>query len=347
MGISFYTFQTLSYTLDIYAGRLEPCDSLVDFALFVAFFPQLVAGPIVRAREFLPQLDRHRPASDADQSSGLYLLLKGLVKKAVIADVVATFLVDPVFAHPTEYGTVGALLGLYAFKFQIYCDFSGYSEMAIGIGRMLGFHLPTNFRSPFKATSIAEYWQRWHITLGAWFRDYLFFPLGGSRHGLARTCVNLWFTMLLVGLWHGASWNFVVWGGYYGLLMVVERLIWKRWGRPAEPSGWRRVVRIVWTFQLTSAAMLPFRSVDFRSMWDLMRSLATPTNLALPDARLLAWLLLAVAVVTHFAPDDLKQRCEAWFASLAPMMQAVATAGVLVAITLAGAETWPFYYFQF
>ncbi len=347
VGISFYTFQTLSYTLDIYYRRLEPRESLIDFALFVAFFPQLVAGPIVRAAEFLPQLDTHRPATDDEQRSGLYLLLKGLVKKAVIADMLATFLVDPVFADPGHFGTLAVLVAAYAFKFQIYCDFSGYSEMAIGIGRLLGFRLPVNFRSPYKATSVTNYWQRWHITLGSWFRDYLYFPLGGSRRGLRRTCFNLLATMLLVGLWHGASWTFVLWGGFYGVLMATERLARSRRGRPAEVVGWRRVLRVTWVFQLTTIGSLVFRSVDFHHLAEMGRAFAAPAQLTIPEANKAAWLMLAVAAITHFVPDRLKERCEEWFCALPPFLQATATTAVLVAVTLAGTETRPFYYFQF
>jgi len=228
VGISFYTFQTLSYTIDVYRGELKACRDPLDFALFVAFFPQLVAGPIVRASDFLPQLDRFRPF--CFDRYAFFLFARGLVKKVLIADNVAR-LADSVFASPESWSSLVIWLATACFYVQIYCDFSGYSDMAIALARMLGFWLPDNFRRPYFSTSPSEFWRRWHISLSTWLRDYLYIPLGGNRHGTARTYRNLMLTMLLGGLWHGASWNFVLWGFLHGLALIVHRQ-WRESVRP-------------------------------------------------------------------------------------------------------------------
>ena len=223
VGISFYTFQTLSYSLDIYRGELTPARSPLDLALFVAFFPQLVAGPIVLAREFLPQLTEDRRfARDVRVRQALVLFLLGFVKKSCIADQVAP-LADAVFAAPGAVSTTDAWIGLCAFVVQIYGDFSGYSDMAIACALLLGYRLPQNFAHPYLSRSVGEFWTRWHITLGRWFRDYLYIPLGGNRGSALRTRCNLMATMAVSGLWHGASWTMVVWGVFHGTFLVLER----------------------------------------------------------------------------------------------------------------------------
>ena len=348
VGISFYTFQTLSYTLDIYRGQLSPAKSLLDFALFVCFFPQLVAGPIVRAREFLPQLDRDPVVSEVQAGSGLYLVLKGLVKKVAFADVLGQFLVDPVFNDPTAYGGFWVVLAILGFKLQIYGDFSGYSDIAIGCGRMLGYDLPRNFRSPYKAASVAEYWSRWHMTLGSWIRDYVFFPLGGSRGSGPRVVFNIMLTFLLVGLWHGASWTFVLWGGFYGVIACVERF----WVRPApfesddEPISPGRLSRVGLTLFLTSIASVLFRSTDLAQVGSIVGAVFSPTLWA----QRMAWPVLAVflvAAITHFFPEKGKAWCEERFVAAPAAVQAVAVVAVLVALRVASVKSNPFYYFQF
>jgi len=222
VGISFYTFQTLSYTIDVYRRRIEPERSLLKFALFVAFFPQLVAGPIVKARDFLPQLATRRRFEWRNVDTGLMLILIGLTKKVLIADNLAT-MVDGVFAHPERHTTVDLWLGMFCYAGQIYGDFSGYSDMAIGLAKLLGFELCLNFASPYLATSLSDFWKRWHISLSSWLRDYLYIPLGGSRGSRWKTARNLMLTMLLGGLWHGASWTFVVWGAIHGAALIVQK----------------------------------------------------------------------------------------------------------------------------
>lgn len=264
VGISFYTFQTLSCTIDVYRRRIEPERSLLRFALFVAFFPQLVAGPIVKARDFLPQLAAPRRFDWRSLDAGLMLILIGLTKKVLIADNLAT-LVEPVFAHPERYTTADLWLGMFCYAGQIYGDFSGYSDMAIGLARLLGFELCLNFASPYLAMSLSDFWRRWHISLSSWLRDYLYIPLGGSRGTRWRTARNLMLTMLLGGLWHGASWTFVVWGAIHGAALVVQ----KTWGwlvGGAAGSGQQRrnPIGIVacWasTFLVVNIAWVFFRS---------------------------------------------------------------------------------------
>ena len=225
VGISFYTFQTLSYTLDIYMGKMKPARSFLDYALFVTFFPQLVAGPIVRAAHFLPQCEDARRTTLSQLGWGLSLILFGLFQKSVIADGLMAPVVERVYDSGEVLSFGAGWVGTLAFAMQIFCDFSGYSTCAIGTAMCLGFWLPVNFRSPYAAIGFSDFWRRWHVSLSSWLRDYLYIPLGGNRKGTARTYVNLMITMLLGGLWHGASWNFVIWGGLHGVYLIVERLL--------------------------------------------------------------------------------------------------------------------------
>jgi D-alanyl-lipoteichoic acid acyltransferase DltB (MBOAT superfamily) len=346
VGISFYTFQTLSYTIDIYRGDLEARTSFLKVALFVAFFPQLVAGPIVRARQFLPQLDR-RPEYDPEAGgTGLYLILKGLIKKVIFADIIGSFLVNPVWAQPANYGWAWILLAAWGFRLQIYGDFSGYSDIAIGCGRLLGFELPQNFNSPYKAHSNTNYWRRWHMTLGSWFRDYLFFPLGGSRLGELRTNVNLMLTMLLVGLWHGAAWTFVLWGGIHGTYLVVERIFRARLEPRAVAPRWLLAVKIFVVFQLGTIATVAFRAPGTEALGQFVTGLARPTQ-GLAGVPLGVWVVFALAILTHYAPDSLKDGCRTTFARMPAALQAAALVGTLWLLRLVGTAVEPFYYFQF
>lgn len=223
IGISFFTFQTMSYTLDIYFGKLKPADSFLRYMLYVAFFPQLVAGPILRAADFLPQLGKSIFFSYTNLKSGLTLIGWGLVKKVVFADNIAP-LVNVIFDNPVGLNSILIIIGAVGFGIQIYCDFSGYSDIAIGLARMFGFNLPLNFNKPYFSKNPAEFWKRWHISLSSWLKDYLYIPLGGNRNGEYRTYANLMITMVLGGLWHGASWNFVIWGFYQGCLLFFHKI---------------------------------------------------------------------------------------------------------------------------
>ncbi|MFT5469073.1 MAG: alginate O-acetyltransferase complex protein AlgI [Verrucomicrobiales bacterium] len=261
VGISFFTFQSMSYIIDIYRRSLKPCASLLDFALFVSFFPQLVAGPIVRAAEFLPQLKKPIRVLWENAERGTMLFLMGVVKKVLIADHLAIF-VDQVYAAPHAFDSLTLWLAGFSYMLQILCDFSGYSDMAIGIALWFGFRLPVNFRVPYLATSIADFWRRWHISLSSWLRDYLYVSLGGNRRGDVRTYVNLMLTMLLGGIWHGASWSFLVWGGVHGCALAIHRLYQSRIG--LWPSG-RLGAILGWalTFSIVFLCWIPFRITDF------------------------------------------------------------------------------------
>ncbi|NLE27424.1 MAG: MBOAT family protein [Clostridiaceae bacterium] len=274
VGISFYTFQTMSYTLDIYRRQLKPTRNFLDFAAFVSFFPQLVAGPIERAAKLLPQIEQPRTIRRGDMESGAWLVVWGLFKKCVVADNLAV-LVDGVFGAETATGAA-ALLALYAFAFQIYCDFSGYSDIARGLARWMGIELMLNFNNPYFAVNPKEFWARWHISLSSWLRDYLYISLGGNRRGRGRRYANLALTMLLGGLWHGAAWTFVVWGAFHGLLLVVYHA----WASRFAPKGGADSGRWVWLrrillFHLVCLGWLFFRAESLGQAGALLQQIFT------------------------------------------------------------------------
>ncbi|MFC1587915.1 MBOAT family O-acyltransferase [Planctomycetota bacterium] len=272
VGISFYTFQTMSYTIDIYRGKLGATRSFTDFALFVAFFPQLVAGPIERAKNLLPQIARKRRITAARIFDGGYLIFWGLFKKVFVADNLAALVVDPIFGSGIQDNGLLVVIGVYAFAFQIYCDFSGYTDIARGCAKMMGFDLMLNFKLPYFAVNPSDFWSRWHISLSTWLRDYLYIPMGGNRAG--RTKRNLLYTMLLGGLWHGAQWKFVLWGLYQGLLLIGHRIWSGRSGPAVKNTPLIRLGKIIIMFQFTCLGWLIFAARDFRHILELAGSLA-------------------------------------------------------------------------
>jgi len=339
LGISFYTFQTLSYTIDVYRRRLAPTDSLLDFALFVAFFPQLVAGPIVRASEFLPQLTRARRFADVAVRAQLVLFLVGFVKKACVADGIAE-VIDPVFADPAAYATATQWLASVLYSIQIYCDFSGYTDMALASAGLLGYELTENFRAPYLALGVRDFWRRWHISLSTWFRDYVYIPLGGDRVSSWRVARNLWAVFLLCGLWHGASWTFVLWGAWHGLFLVIERRV------PAERLG--APLGHLYTLLVVVLGFVVFRSADLATAAVLLKGLLDPGAwTAAGEAVDPRWWLLVIAfAATHawLAARPLEDRSAAvsdWI--FAPAY------GAAVALVLPWAAVGyqPFIYFQF
>ncbi|MDG2111955.1 MAG: MBOAT family protein [Actinomycetota bacterium] len=346
VGISFYTFQTMSYTIDVYRGRIEPTDDLLTFAVYVSYFPQLVAGPIERATRLLPQLQRERLRPTADRlSSGLTLIVLGLFKKVVIGDLMAVY-VDQAFGRADTQGSVRLIIGLYAFAFQIYADFSGYSDIARGTSRLFGIELIRNFEQPYLSRSITEFWRRWHISLSDWLRDYLYIPLGGNRGGTIRTYRNLAATMLLGGLWHGASWAFVVWGALHGIFLVIERLT-RTGGDPDAPLTWRQLPRIIFTFHLACLAWVFFRAPDFATAMDYLTAILSLRS-GLPS---LDQLLLMGFLVPIMIAIDLRQRYAGRHDAVVPrnpLTQGVlfGAAAVLVILASGGAKV-PFIYFQF
>lgn len=349
VGISFFTFESMSYVIDVYRRDFEPHDSYFEYLTFVAFFPHLVAGPIVRPRDLLPQLSRI-PIWDADRaSSALFLVSLGLIKKVVIGDYLAVSLVDRVFDSPLMYSAVEVYAAVVGYALQIYCDFSGYTDIAIGSAALLGITFPKNFDSPYKSASITEFWRRWHISLSTWLRDYLYIPLGGNRLGPLRTYVNLLLTMLLGGLWHGAAWTFVVWGGIHGVLLAFERLVRDLHGdRAAAPRGiFAHAVLVLVTFHLVCAAWIFFRSKNFTGALLIFDRLASGTtyhpNLAPP---VLA--VLALGLFGHFMPERAFEKARASFVRMPALAQGALLFGCMLLLRrLAQAEAVPFVYFQF
>jgi alginate O-acetyltransferase complex protein AlgI len=345
VGISFYTFQSLSYTIDVYRGAAPARKNLLDYALFVAFWPQLVAGPILRDTEFFAQLDGARRVDAQRIQRALALMLFGYLKKVVLADNLALF-VDPVYNGGGQVGGWDALLATYAFAFQIYFDFSGYTDIAIGCALLLGFEFPQNFAHPYTAQTIQDFWRRWHMTLSRWLRDYLYVSLGGNRGGIARTCVNIMLTMLLGGLWHGASWTFVIWGGLHGTYLVLERLVLARIPAWNSPSVLAQCVRTLLCFHLACLAWVFFRAPDFATAGAILR--AAPEAFArAPD---FAQMQLFGALAAMFVLHQLSARFD-WRARVAesrgPAFVAMATAVMLGLIWFTPARTIPFIYFQF
>lgn len=340
IGISFYTFQTLSYSIDVYRGRIAACGNLLNFAIYVAFFPQLVAGPIVRAAELLPQIDRMlRPRGD-QLYTALTQLLRGFVKKVLIADNLAG-MVDPVVAAPEAFAWPTLALALLAYAGQIYGDFAGYSDIAIGSARLLGFELPQNFRHPYLAASPGDFWRRWHITLSSWLRDYVYIPLGGNRGGRWETYRNLMVTMTLGGLWHGASWNFVLWGGWHGFVLCLTR----HWERAAATGSAARVLRWGLTFGAVLFGWTLFRTTDLAHWQRLWQQLLWPVDglLWLPPLPLAALMLLIIEHLVWASParDLLRLRPER---RLTPWLVGMALAALAL---YAPTDFRPFVYFQF
>lgn len=278
IGISFFTFRSVSYIVDIYRGKIAPVERIIDYVFFLSFFPPLVAGPIVRATELVPQIRRRPEVTGEMFAEGLFLLMTGVFKKVVLSDYISSNFVDRIFDAPSLYTGFENLMGVYGYTLQIYCDFSGYSDMAIGIALLLGFRFPANFDSPYKSSSITEFWRRWHITLSFWLRDYLYIPLGGNRVPLWRNYFNLFITMVIGGLWHGASWLFVLWGAWHGLLLVLHKMFMRMRGagkadKPASKVA--HVLGVLLTFHLVAIGWVFFRADSLTIVGEMARQIAT------------------------------------------------------------------------
>ncbi len=340
VGVSFFTFQAISYVVDVKRGLVVPA-SFIDFAVYLSFFPHLVAGPIVRAREFLPQLKRPRDPRRVAVGSGLTLIGMGLVKKVVIADYLARTVVDPVFAVPEAYSAPDVWLGAYAYAAQIYCDFSGYTDIAIGLALLMGYVFPQNFLSPYRAIGFRDFWRRWHMTLSRFLRDFLYIPLGGNRNGRVQTYRNLFLTMLLGGLWHGAAWTFVLWGAFHGVGLCVEHALGKRVERVPV---W---VRWFVTFHLVVFAWILFRSQSLDLVGQMLRSAVTlgPPTLWTPAA--LAAVIMVIGL--QLLPGGIVERLQVRIERLRPAVLAPALTVVilLVAATVSDLGVAPFIYFRF
>jgi D-alanyl-lipoteichoic acid acyltransferase DltB (MBOAT superfamily) len=353
VGISFYTFQTLSYTIDVYRGRIAPERNLVNFATFVAFFPQLVAGPIERAADLLPQFRHTRNVTAHRIESGAFLIFTGLFKKVVIADNVSA-LADASFALG-QPDALQVLVGVYAFAIQIYCDFSGYTDIARGSARWLGFELSRNFDLPYFATGPSDFWRRWHISLSSWLRDYLYIPLGGNRRGTTRTYINLMLTMLLGGLWHGAAWTFVAWGAFHGALLCLYRWLSPRVSQALRFRGVARGVlhwlHIVFFFHVVCLSWLLFRAEDMTEVASRLAALAEPSSDWLESLNALgAWPLAAalglLLFLVQLAQYTQKTHWVLWRWPM-PIRAFAYAAAILVFVWTGEDHEVPFVYFQF
>jgi alginate O-acetyltransferase complex protein AlgI len=343
VGISFFTFQGISYVVDVKRGKTPAARSLLDVMLLMSFFPHLVAGPIVRASDLLPQFDRTPRLTKEMAIHGLLLIAWGLFKKTVIASELSTRLVDPVFFDPSAYGGLDIAAAVYGYAVQIYCDFSAYSDMAIGIAALLGYSFPRNFDQPYRASSMQSFWRRWHISLSSWLRDYLYVPLGGGRKGLIMSCVNVMITMLLGGLWHGAAWTFVAWGGLHGGAQVVERLGRKAFGDRRVIPGW---LGVLITFHIVCLGWILFRAESFAMAMSVLQGLgrAGPLLVTTP----LVLILIVGGLAMHWLPpraiEGIAERLKP-----APSLTVAVLIGIAILLVEAVRPDGvaPFIYFQF
>jgi len=344
VGISFFTFQGISYVVDVHRERIEPRRDLADVMLYISFFPQLVAGPIVRASDFMPQLNQPPDPRRVLASLGILLILWGLFKKQIVASYLAIDLADKVFFDPARYGTIDLLIGIWAYAVQIYCDFSAYSDIAIGVAALLGYTFPRNFDQPYRALSLSDFWRRWHISLSSWLRDYLYIPLGGNKRGRTRTYLNLAITMLLGGLWHGAAWKFVIWGALHGGGLAVERML----GIARSARGWvgHRALSIFLVFHFVCLCWIFFRATDMEQALVYIQGFA---NFTAPELlKPLSLVLIAVGMAIHFTPRNTLSRLEHLFDRL-PAVAKGLVAGIFISIIDAFGldDAAPFIYFQF
>ena len=354
VGISFFTFQSLSYTIDVYRRDLKPLDRPLDYAFYVSFFPQLVAGPIVRARDFIPQIRQPLHITRETCGEGIFLILGGLFKKAVISDYISVNFVERIFDSPSLYTGFENLMGVYGYTLQIYCDFSGYSDMAIGIALLLGFRFPQNFNSPYQSDSITDFWRRWHISLSSWLRDYLYISLGGNRCSKLRMYFNLFMTMLLGGLWHGASMNFIFWGALHGVALGVHKRYreWRAIPRGHHDGGWKRVVSVLLTFHFVAFCWIFFRSTSFEASWEMIKQIITNFHPEVapqfPTGYPAVFTLMLLGYMLHFVPQTWSQRAQTLVTRTPLVGQALMLVALIyVVIQVKSSDIQPFIYFQF
>lgn len=350
VGISFYTFQSISYVVDVYKKRIKPTRKWIDYLFFLSFFPALVAGPIVRADYFLPQIEGKRHVSQADVWGGLWLVIAGIIKKAVIADYIAQYN-DLIFNSPELYTGVQTLMGVLGYTMQIYCDFSGYSDMSIGIALILGFRLGLNFDSPYQSRNLTEFWRRWHISLSSWLRDYVYIPLGGNRHGTFRTYLNNFLTMLIGGLWHGAAWKFVFWGAMHGVGLAVHKAC-KGWLVKIPDNFFVSFVSWALTFVYVSLLWVFFRAADFSSSLLIIQNIFVDFQwnqisqfaLARPE-----WcVMMLLLIIAHFIPSSFMDKMRVVFIKSNWVIKLLIFLVVVqLVIEFMSEEVAPFIYFQF
>jgi D-alanyl-lipoteichoic acid acyltransferase DltB (MBOAT superfamily) len=347
VGVSFFTFQGISYVVDVYRRDMRATTSALDFLLLVAFFPHLVAGPLVRASELLPQLAKPVDPSDLRAGKAFLLIALGLFKKVVIAHYLAVELVNPVFESPSDYGSIDLLFGAYGYAVQIYCDFSAYSDIAIGVALLFGYAFPRNFDQPYRARTLRDFWHRWHISLSSWLRDYLYIPLGGSRGGEARTQRNLFLTMLFGGLWHGAAWNFVLWGALHGGGLCAERWARRRLGS-REPGRLALAAQGLACFHFVCLTWIFFNAESFAVAWEYLAAFAANFTAPVKLVTGFSLLLLAIGFIGQLVPPDLVERAETSLARIPlPAQAALLAVAVVVVSAFSPGALAPFIYFRF
>lgn len=356
VGISFFTFQSMSYIIDIYRGEIKPLARWIDYLFYVSFFPQLVAGPIVRAKDFIPQIHRSPVVTKSEFGEGLYLIILGLIKKAVISDYISLNFVDRVFDAPALYTGFENLIAVYGYTLQIYCDFSGYSDMAIGIALWLGFRFNINFDLPYQSATITEFWRRWHISLSTWLKDYLYISLGGNRKGKFRTYINLMITMLLGGLWHGASLRFVLWGAMHGMALALHKFlisiapIFKPTGEGMNPFV--RLISTIFTFHFVCFAWIFFRMENFSDIGVMLDMITNEFHAEVVwkfiEGYKTVFALMLIGFIMHFIPRRVSHIIQKGVIELPIVGQALLLDIVFILIVqFRSIGVQPFIYFQF
>lgn len=353
-GISFFTFRSISYIVDIYRREIEPCRNFLNYTFFLTFFPPLLAGPVVRAKDMLPQIDNNQGADRFMVSAGFFLIITGLIKKVVIADYISGNFVDRIFDNPSLYTGFENLIGVYGFTLQLYCDFSGYSDMAIGIALLLGFRFKDNFNSPFKSQSPTEFWRRWHISLSTWLRDYLYIPMGGSRTTKLKSHRNLIATMVIGGLWHGASWMYVIWGAWNGVLLVLHK-IYKgvfHIGKDDSPGIVRRFFNILITFNLMALGFMFFRSESMEKVGEMSHQILFNFHPEVWrqffDGYFLIVVTIIIGFILHFSPHSWTNKFKEHFSYMPLVVQSIILAAVIfLIIQVRQSDLVPFIYLQY
>ncbi len=355
IGISFFTFRSLSYIIDIYRNKIEPTHSFLDYLFFLSFFPPLVAGPVVRASDMLPQIRRRPELTGAMFAEGLFLIMTGVFKKVVISDYISINFVDRIFDAPMLYTGLENLLGIYGYTLQIYCDFSGYSDMAIGIALLLGFRFPINFDSPYKSASITEFWRRWHITLSTWLRDYLYISMGGNRVPLWRNYFNLFITMVIGGLWHGASWLFILWGAWHGAMLVLHKIFRKLF--PPQPRGpvfthaWH-FISVIITFHVVAIGWVFFRADSLTVVSEMFTQISTSFHPEVLSQFVEGYRYIVVAIIVgyllHYTPHKWALSIQNSLERTPLVIKAlIFTIFIYFILQIRSSEIVPFIYLQF
>jgi D-alanyl-lipoteichoic acid acyltransferase DltB (MBOAT superfamily) len=350
VGISFFTFQSLSYTIDVYRRNIMPLKSISEFAFFTTFFPQMVAGPIVRAADFIPQIFKTPYLNKQDFGKAIFLISTGLFKKAVISDYISLNFVDRIFDAPALYTGFENLMGVYGYALQIYCDFSGYSDMAIGIALLLGYKLNINFDSPYQSSSITEFWRRWHISLSTWLRDYLYISLGGNRKGKIRTYINLLITMLLGGLWHGAALRFIIWGALHGVMLAIEKFMKSIITIPQNKIT--KIIGILLTFHFVCFTWIFFRADDMQTVGAVLTQIFTAFHPEIIRDYIVGYplvsLLMLTGFVLHFTSHKTEQKVENLVIRSPFILKLLYLSLIIfIVIQIKSSEIQPFIYFQF